>query len=101
MAGLQPVMRPVLREAERIWQSHGESAGVTITEGTGGVHSAGSWHYYGYALDLRTRYFSDDQKAVVYVDLKQSLPGYYVVEHSTHIHVEIGDALAKQLGVYY
>ena len=33
-----------------------------ITETLGGEHSAGSLHYYGYAVDLRIRYFTESEK---------------------------------------
>lgn len=107
LSGLQPVMRPVLREAEAIWKAHGHPKdGVTVTEGLGGLHSAASWHYYGYALDLRTRYFEFDTAVLVYQALKKALPGYDVIHHETdgessHIHVEIGNGLAKELGVLF
>lgn len=106
ISGLQPIMRPVLKAAESIWKTHGQSDGVTITEGVGGLHSAGSWHYYGYAVDLRTRYFSFDEAILVHKALKSVLPGYDVIHHekngiSSHIHVEIGNGLATELGVLF
>jgi hypothetical protein len=111
LAGLHPVMRPVLREAEAIWKAHGRSEGVTVTEARGGEHSAVSWHYYGFALDLRTRYFDFDEAVQVYETLKGALSGYDVVHHtyqndddewaSSHIHVEIGNGIAADLKVLY
>ena len=101
LLGLQPVMRPVLREAERIWNENGRAEGVTITCGPGGTHGATSWHYYGYALDLRTRYFGKDQVQEIYHDLREALPNYDVVMHDTHIHVEISNQLAVKLNVFY
>jgi len=101
LRGLQPIMRPVLREAERIWKDYGREFGVTVTEACGGTHSASSWHYYGYALDLRTRYFPDEVKTQVYEELKGSCKDYDIILHSTHIHAEISNSLANQLGVLY
>ena len=101
LSGLQPIMRPVLREAERIWTEHKRPEGVTITCCCEGTHGAVSWHYYGYALDLRTRYFTADQVNEVYWELRESLPNYDVVSHDTHIHVEINNQLAVKLGVFY
>lgn len=101
LEGLQPVMRPVLRSAESIWKDMGRSEGVTVTSTTDGVHSAGSWHYYGYAVDFRTRYFSEEEAKAVAVTLEYDLPDYDIVLHSTHIHVEIGNQLAMKLGVYF
>ena len=96
LAGIHLLMRPVLRVAEEIWTTAGRSEGVTITCAMGGVHSAGSWHYYGLALDLRTRYFSAPVKDSVVAKLKYRLPNYDVVVHSTHIHVEPSDRLAAR-----
>lgn len=89
LQGLQPVMRKVLLEADEVWQENGHPEGATITSGTDGVHSAGSVHYYGYAVDVRTR---DDAPAVVdgmARDLQRRLgPRYQVVVEPTHVHVE-------------
>ena len=97
--GLHVLMRPVLSASESIWITHGRSEGVTVTAGLDGIHSAGSWHYYGLAVDLRTRYFGQTVKADVYHDLKAALPGYDVVMHDTHIHVEVGNTLASKWGL--
>ena len=99
IAGLHLLMRPVLKVAEAIWEKAGRSEGVTITTGLNGVHSAGSWHYYGLALDFRTRYFDEPTKKQVYATLKKHLPAYDVILHSTHIHVEPGNPLADKHGL--
>ena len=85
--GLQPQMRKVLREAEKVWAAHGEE--LVITSARDGMHSAGSLHYYGFAVDLRTRYFDDENKAQVAEELEAILGHPYdVVVHTSHIHVE-------------
>jgi len=99
--GLEPVIRPVLKAAEQIWINHGRSEGVTVTSTVDSVHSAGSWHPYGYAVDFRTHYFNEEEKLMVYTLLKQALPRYDVILHESHIHVEIGDELAKELGALF
>ena len=99
LRGLMPVMRPVLIEAERIYKALGRAEGVTITEACGGVHSAGSFHYYGAALDIRTHYFTDTQKHAALSDLIRALPGYDVIRHKTHFHIEPGDLLAEKVGL--
>ena len=99
--GLHPCMRAVLRHSDAIWEDLGRPEGVTITAGLDGVHSAASWHYYGLALDLRTHYFEENDVNYAVRELRKWLPAFDVVEHSTHIHVEVGNDLAKELGVYF
>ena len=99
--GLQPVMRPILKEADKIWISHGRSEGVTVVSTVDSVHSASSWHPYGYAVDLRTRYFDDEDKREVFALLKIALPRFDIILHSSHIHVEINNELADELGVLF
>lgn len=87
MAGLKIEMQKVLIAADLIWKDLGEE--LVITGALDGTHSAGSLHYYGYALDLRTRYFNEDQKHVAGVGLRDELGGDYdVIVHGSHIHVE-------------
>ncbi len=95
LAGLRLEMRPVLIASERIWKQFGRKEGVTITGGLEGTHSAGSLHYYGYALDLRTRYWlKKKKKLAVAKELREALgPDYDVVIHSTHIHAEYNNIL--------
>ncbi len=89
--GLDIHMRPVLIEADRIWKNNGQEA--VVTSGLDGVHSAGSLHYYGRAVDFRTRYFDELHKRKVAKLLREALGGSYdVIEHSTHIHVEYDPA---------
>lgn len=106
-----PVMKKAMKVAERIWKDNGRVEGITVTAGKDGIHSAGSWHYYGAAVDLRTGYegrsgyppesqiWSAADKAGVYDELKAALPQYDVVWHDSHIHVEPSDALAKKWGL--
>lgn len=99
LAGLHLLMRPVLRVAEQVWIEAGKEEGVTITCALSGEHSAGSWHYYGLALDMRTRYFSETTKLDVAQKLRTRLPNYDIVVHSTHIHIEPGNPLAAKHGL--
>ena len=85
--GLKIEMRIVLIAAEEIWKYRGQE--LVVTCGLEGTHSARSLHYYGYALDLRTRDFSPGMVDLVAEKLRGRLPdGYDVVVHKTHIHVE-------------
>lgn len=85
--GLNIHMRPVLIAADELWGEHGEE--LVVTSGLEGTHSAGSLHYYGRAVDLRTRYFSDATKYRTAGKLYRKLGREYdIVVHRTHIHVE-------------
>lgn len=86
--GLKLAMRPAIIIADEIWQSLGQE--LTITSGTDGDHSAGSLHYYGYAIDLRTRYFTQEEKFNAYCALTEELEyqGFNIFMHDTHIHIE-------------
>ena len=85
--GLQIQMKPVLSFAEKIWRELGQE--LVITSALDGTHSAGSLHYYGFAVDLRSRYFTPQQKEQARKALSKALgKDYDVISHSTHIHVE-------------
>ena len=87
MAGIKLPMRKALKSANTIWQALGQE--LVVTAALDGEHSAGSLHYYGYAIDFRTRYFTDDEKYSAAVQLRKELgKGYDVVVHKTHMHVE-------------
>lgn len=88
LMGIQYEMRKVLVAADKIWEEHGQV--LVITEACGGEHSAGSLHYYGLALDLRTRFWENPEASQVANELKEALPeDYDVVNHpGSHIHVE-------------
>ena len=90
LVGLNIKMRPALIEADRIWKDHGQE--LVVTCGPGGTHSAGSLHYYGHAVDFRTRYFNSSETRQVTARLREKLLMYdmlfQVILHSTHIHVE-------------
>ena len=89
MQGLNICMREVLIAAEKIWDELGEE--LVVTSALEGQHSAGSMHFYGYALDFRTRYFSEFEAQQAFVRLTEALPGFIVVLEETHIHVQCKD----------
>lgn len=89
IAGLHPSMRRAMAYADTIWTEAGEE--LVVTAGLDGGHSAGSLHYCGRAVDLRTRYFSPEVQVQVASSLRRELGRhqyYDVIMHSTHIHVE-------------
>ena len=86
MNGLDIRMRPVLQSASKIWDELGEE--LVVTSALEGQHSAGSLHFYGLALDFRTRYFSEHEAQKAFVLLTEALPDFIVVLEETRIHVQ-------------
>ncbi len=80
-------MRPVLTAADQLWHEAGEE--LVVTAGLDGTHSAGSLHYYGYAVDLRTRYFDRPTIDDIADEMRLALGhNYDVIVHGSHMHVE-------------
>ena len=87
LAGLQKEMRPALIIAAEVYGKFKQE--LYVTSGTDGSHSPGSLHYYGFALDLRHKFWVKAERLAVYLTLKQKLPfPFDVVLEKTHIHVE-------------
>ena len=73
---LQGLMK-VLVEADKLWNEHGQT--LVITSLMEGNHSEDSKHYYGKAVDLRTRYFSTIERFKVANKLEERLGKAYFV----------------------
>ena len=87
LSGLKREIVKALPYIEKIYKEEGKP--LVITSALDGLHSSGSLHYSGYAVDIRTRFFSEQQKLRVYQDIKRVLGiAYDVVWHNSHIHVE-------------
>jgi len=85
--GLEREMQPVLKFAGMIWKDYGQE--LVVTSARDSIHSAGSLHYYGLAVDLRTRDFPENQRPDIKKELAMALGSKYdVILHSTHMHVE-------------
>jgi hypothetical protein len=88
LGGLDPVMRPALIAADVVWKAYGQELVITSTDD--GVHSSGSLHPFGKAIDLRTYYFNSKEKKLKVCEALQVLLGisFTVILKDTHIHVE-------------
>lgn len=89
--GLHWTMHRAISIAVLVWAQFGKDLVVTST--TDGAHGPLSLHYFGCAIDLRTRYFDPDIVSMVARRLQDQLgllpwDGYQVVVHHTHIHLE-------------
>ncbi len=85
--GLSAQISVAIYTAERIWERAGYD--LTVTCISDGKHKAGSLHYVGHAVDLRSRDIRDADLDQLITALRAAL-GYEfdVVVERTHIHVE-------------
>jgi hypothetical protein len=103
LEGLKIQMRYVLIEAEALWLEFGQECVITsateyvppyenLREENKLIHSPGSLHYYGYAVDLRTHYFDEVDKVRIAAKLQKRLnkvsSQYKVILEQTHIHIQ-------------
>lgn len=87
ISGLRPEILLAVIAAERVYAEAGHD--LTITAGLDGKHMAGSLHYAGAAVDLRTRDVPADKIPGIVARLKETLAGNFdVVMEGDHIHVE-------------
>lgn len=102
--GLQVEMQPVMKESHRIWTAHGYDH--LITSARDGLHGVASYHYFGYAIDLRTwdhngKQWVPEVRKGIAKELREALakysPYYDVIEHDTHMHIEY-DWVRSKLG---
>ena len=75
--------------ADSIYKLYGHE--LVVTSANDSTHGAGSLHYKGKAVDLRTRNLPPNDLGVILKALKARLEpqGFDVVLESDHIHVEL------------
>ncbi len=101
ITSLVPEMRKVLVFVDSVWKQYGQeaiiTAGTEAFDGNDLIHSCGSLHPFGRALDFRTRYFkkSDSNEIDMFIvnkiaiKLREQLGNDYdVIVHKSHIHIE-------------
>jgi hypothetical protein len=86
LAGLTVPMVLALQIAEHIWWQHGETT-LVVTSANDGAHRAGSLHYEGRAVDLRTKTLPQAQRQAAVEALARALGGEFVV-----LFESVGDA---------
>ena len=86
--GLHISMQKVMKAAELIYKRHNQES--FITSGMEGNHSAGSYHYFGMALDYRTRFFENDSESIqVAKEIQEELGlQYTALFEKDHIHIQ-------------
>lgn len=86
-AMLDPRIIPAVWKCHAIYDQYGKPC--VITSGRDSKHSCMSKHYFGMAVDLRTRFFSESQKIKVSTEIRDALgKDFDVILESDHIHVE-------------
>jgi hypothetical protein len=87
--GVQPEIVVAIMVCDAVLAARGID--TVLTSVTDGVHSPGSYHYAGFAFDLRTWAVDSDRSKLELVDaIREALTDEFdvVLEHS-HIHVEM------------
>jgi hypothetical protein len=86
--GLSPKMRSALVTAGGIYNRFGRD--FIITCGLNGNHSFGSAHYYGFAIDTRTFFWTKKVQEKVFKALKRELGyDYLVIWEKDHFHIQL------------
>lgn len=87
VAGLRPEILLALIAAERVFdEAHVD---LVVTACVDGKHTAGSLHYVGQAVDVRTRDVTAADQSKLLARLRECLgPDYDVALEIDHLHVE-------------
>ncbi len=87
ITGLRPEILLAAVAAESVYREAGYV--LTITAAIDGKHMAGSLHYAGSAIDIRTRDVPADKIPAILAKLKEALAGDFdVLLEGDHIHIE-------------
>jgi hypothetical protein len=87
IAGLRPEIVVAVIAASRVWEEAGHD--LMITSGIEGRHMAGSLHYVGAAVDLRTNDLHADDVTKLVARVRECLGEEYdVVVEADHLHIE-------------
>lgn len=85
--GMSPEILLAGMVADQVCIEHGEEA--IITSAVDGKHSLTSLHYSGNAVDIRSRFFSEEEATQVRNEIADRLGiDYDVILETNHIHIE-------------
>jgi len=95
LRGLHWRMRSLLMYASAVYEDLGQE--LVVTSALDGEHGTYSWHYFGRAFDLRTRYFDDPKEVSVMLGLVLEYVDHrtQVVLEEDHIHVELDSTVSR------
>lgn len=87
VAGMRPEILLAVIAAERVYEEMGVDCVVTAC--VDGKHSAGSLHYAGAAVDLRTRDVPQERRQTLAARIRTCVgEDFDVVLEADHIHIE-------------
>ena len=91
LLGAKPELIIGLMVCDSIYRMNTEN--LIVTSNTDGKHSKNSRHYLGVAADLRTNNIDNEKTDIIYSQIKQMLPEFYVLLESKgtsneHIHIQ-------------
>ena len=87
ITGMRPEILLAAVAAERVYAQAGFE--FTITACVDGRHSAGSLHYSGAAIDVRTRDVPADKLQKLVAQIRECLGADFdVLPEKTHVHIE-------------
>lgn len=85
--GLRPEILIALIVAEGVYRDAGFD--LVLTAGIDGNHAAGSSHYQGEAIDLRTSTIPEDKRAGILAEIiKRLTPDYFAQVEVDHFHIQ-------------
>ena len=93
LTNLQPQIVLAVTVAEHIWWNAAQTA-LVITSANDGTHKEDSFHYRGYAVDLRIKTMPLKLRATAVQQLRSALGSQFDVLHEAigtdteHVHVE-------------
>lgn len=85
---LQLVMRQAILICDEVYREFKKKLTVTCTGD--GSHSISSLHPWGFAIDIRTRIFTEKQKTRAFLILEKRFKDslFQIIWHTTHFHIE-------------
>lgn len=99
MHGIRPELVLALTIADQVFEDSGVYETV-ITSLKDGTHSPGSWHYSGWAADLRSKHVgATDRKNIILENLRSTLGAQWEVileslgKPNEHYHIEPSPAM--------
>lgn len=87
LSKLNPQIIIAMMVLDSVYTEHGQE--LVITAINDGQHMQGSKHYTGDAFDARTKYFTEQERKIVFDEIRERLPiDFDIIDEADHFHVE-------------